>query len=1312
MIDDAEPTGPARPVSVEPLHELLSQLPEDLARLVFTHASWTTRRADSYERLAFLGDSVLGLAVTTHLFPRLQADQYGPGRLTKIRAQTVSGRACRAVAERLGVPDRLRAAAPDTGRSSVEALISTERVLASVIEAVIGACYLTFGYEPTAAAVVQAFSDEIDDALEHPVDYKSALQERLARHGDVVLYTVTEQSGPPHDRTFTVSATVSGRSSRRGSAAARRTPSSSPRGLPWTRCHREERARMYLKSISVKGFKSFPDRTRLEFGPGVSVIVGPNGSGKSNVTDAVLWALGEQSPVNVRGQSMQDVIFGGAPGRQAASAAEVELVLDDSEGALGLGASEISIMRRLDRAGEGEYRLAGARCRLVDIVELLSDTGLGKEMHSVISQGRVESLVTSKPRERRLLIEEAAGLGKHRKRRRRAQLKLARTQDNLDRALDVEREARSRLRPLKRQAEAAELHARLERQATEIRWELVRDAALRRGREVTAAAAAVAAVRERRAALQAELAAVATRRQAAEEALAARSAQREELSRRAYTARGAAERVGYRAESTRAAAIQLEGRIERSARVLEGLRAASAADVPDPAAGERIAGFERELEALARDREAELGRQLAALEAERESAREAEQSARDVVAERLGAREHADAVLQSARTAVREAEREVEAARRQAARIGSELAGVNQFLRHQAGSPSGAAALSDDLEVDGGYELALAAALDGRLRAAVVEDRGAGNQLLDRAGRDGGRALVLDGSDQAPRVAGLAPLVTGQAPPGGVPLIDHVRGPERALTLVRTLLAGTWVVSDLAAIPDGWQGVAVSTDGRVWSSHTRELRQAPAVGEERILAERNRRDELVSATEAAAQSEQAAQQALEGAAETAARAGSDREAAVEAHRAAVRAQDEAAEEVRRITAQIERRRQAPDEGEHAGRRAQLTAQLAAERATTERVERERAERGTRIQRVERALDADRATLPLVIAVTELLTAAQAAISARLADFEQALAADREAGEGVTGELRACGQQEARLHAALGTENEALTTAEVRSQRARDQAAETHNELTELAGRLQLAAEPAEEPLDDPARVELDGRLARVARRREQLGPVNPLAQDEYAEALAHVEELETQRADLENALRELEKLISDTDRQIRTTFEETFAATARGFEELAAQLFPGGSGRLRLVSDRASAPARVIGGETADAEGDEPEVEESEEDLLGVEIEITPAGKDPKRLSLLSGGEKSMTALAFLFAVFLARPCPFYILDEVEAALDDLNIDRFLTLLREYSSRAQFIVVTHQKRTMDAADSLYGVSMASDGISKVISRRLTEAAVA
>src|ERR687894_2789851 len=237
----------------------------------------------------------------------------------------------------------------------------------------------------------------------------------------------------------------------------------------------------------MKGFKSFPSRTKLEFGPGVSVVVGPNGSGKSNITDAVLWALGEQSPLAVRGQSMRDVIFAGAHGVQGSKDAEVEVVIDNHDGALEIDFSEISIVRKLGRDGEGEYRLNGARCRLVDIVEVLSDSGLGKEMHSVVSQGKVEQIVMSRPRDRRLMIEEAAGLGKHRKRRRRAQLKLERTADNLGRSLDVEREARSRLRPLKRQAEAAELHERIERQTLEARYALARDRVGSVGRELAVA---------------------------------------------------------------------------------------------------------------------------------------------------------------------------------------------------------------------------------------------------------------------------------------------------------------------------------------------------------------------------------------------------------------------------------------------------------------------------------------------------------------------------------------------------------------------------------------------------------------------------------------------------------------------------------------------------------------------------------------------------------------------------------------------------------------------------------------------------------
>ena len=270
---------------------------------------------------------------------------------------------------------------------------------------------------------------------------------------------------------------------------------------------------MYLKSLTLKGFKSFPERTQLEFGPGVSVVIGPNGSGKSNITDAVLWALGEQSPLAVRGSSMQDVIFGGGPGLQPRSAAEVEIVLDNADGTIALPLTELSIVRRIERSGEGEYRLGGTRCRLIDVIEALSDTGLGKETHSVVSQGRIESIVTSKPRDRRMLIEEAAGLSKHRKRRRRAQLKLERTEQNLDRALDVEREARSRLRPLARQAQAAELHERLERQTLQARLELARHRYVTASAQLEGAQAIVAKERAARAALDAELASVLARRE-------------------------------------------------------------------------------------------------------------------------------------------------------------------------------------------------------------------------------------------------------------------------------------------------------------------------------------------------------------------------------------------------------------------------------------------------------------------------------------------------------------------------------------------------------------------------------------------------------------------------------------------------------------------------------------------------------------------------------------------------------------------------------------------------------------------------------
>ena len=1065
---------------------------------------------------------------------------------------------------------------------------------------------------------------------------------------------------------------------------------------------------MYLRELVLKGFKSFPDRTRLTFGPGVSVVVGPNGSGKSNVTDAVLWAMGEQSPLAVRGASMQDVIFGGGRGRPSGSVAEVELVLDNGDHSVPIDFPEVSIVRRLDRAGEGEYRLNGARCRLVDVLEVLSDTGLGKEMHSVVSQGRVEGIVTSKPRDRRLLVEEAAGLGKHRKRRRRTQLKLDRTRENLDRALDVEREARARLRPLERQAEAAELHERLERQALEARWILARDDA--RSAEGALALAEADAVRagEARRAAEAELAEVGKRRERAEEALGRRSAQREELSGRAYAARGAGERIALRLEGARAQAAGLAERVTHGESELRGLEAETLFDSEDAGASERLRALEAEREGLERDAEARLSAELAGLE-ERErvagaalgAAGEQERARREVLA-------RAEEEAEVARRARREAERGAEAARREAARVGGELAAVNQFLRTHAGAPGGAASLADALGVPAGDELALAAALGPALGAALVPDRPAGAALLERAGRDGGAVLVT-GSPQrtaSGRTDGAGGARAGGPPiPGARRLLDLVSGPADALALARPLLADTWLVDDVAAVPDDFTGAVVTRAGRTWSPARRELRQVPPGGGERVLAERNRREGLLARTEEAAGAERAAQTRI--GEHTAALAAADarRDEAEAAARSAGRARDVAGEEVRRVRAAIEHRRRAPDEGPGAVRRAQVLAELAAERRLAERAAAQREERTRRIAAVGARLSRERALVPGASVLVDVLARAAQAVVTRGDAFAEALRADRTAGDALAADLRACAQEEAGVQTRLRARTEEVTRAEVAAQRARDAHADAARALAELAGRLDqgwVGSDPPE-PLDAPERTTLLQRLERLARRRELLGPVNPLAQDEYAEAVAHVEELEAQREDLEAALRELGDLLRDTDTQIRETFEETFAAAAKNFEEVVRHLFPGGRGALRLVAEDPG-PRPVLGGERPEEDDDAEDAADAPE--LGVEIEITPAGKATKRLSLLSGGEKSLTALAFLFAVFLARPCPFYILDEVEAALDDPNITRFLELLRRFGDRAQFIVVTHQKRTMEAADVLYGVSMGGDGVSKVVSRRL------
>ncbi len=1072
---------------------------------------------------------------------------------------------------------------------------------------------------------------------------------------------------------------------------------------------------MYLRSLTLKGFKSFPDRTCLEFGPGVSVVVGPNGSGKSNITDAVLWALGEQSPLAVRGQTMQDVIFAGGHGVKGRSSAEVEVVIDNSDGRLESDFAEISISRRIDRSGEGVYRLNGARCRLVDVLEVLSDTGLGKEMHSVISQGRVESIVNSKPVDRTALIEEAAGLTKHRKRRHRAQLKLNRTQDNLDRALDVEREARSHLRPLKRQAEAAELHTRLERQSLEARDALVTDDLRIVREELVVVTQAAEKARATRDGIDNDLTGVAHSREESERRLAEHGRERERLATRAFTARSAVDRISLRLESVEHGAEGLRERVDRSQRTLTPLREQLAQESDT---GARLSELEAELEQLEQERASRLDAELAGLESERT---EAQRRIEELTANCETANcelEEASAGVTEARARRQAATEFVELAARARGAVAEQVEEARERAR-LARQDGGAESLAARLDVEPGYEAAVSAALGGLLRARVVSSLSEGASAVAELGAEGGRALVRRGAREE---ALDAPSI-----PGAERLLDRVRPAAEVADLVGALLSAAWIVERIEDLPQGFRGIAVTRDGLAYESRLGEVRRLPAGAGGRDLAARNRLADLEAEL---ARVDSELEQAREGTREAATaiqRAEEHRDATESRLRDARRAQQEADEEGHRLSWLVDQRRQhAP--GIDDARRAHVSAEIAAERRVAERIAQERSERVARADALERSLQHDRTLLPQAEHLLVTLRAALAATQAWRERFDEQLSADEARSDGFATELRELARREYDLQGRLREASEALTHEEVRAAQVRDREQHVAAEAAEIGRRLGIEGDGAEqtEALSEEDRAELEARLDRLERRRERLGPVNPLAEHEYEEAVAHVEELETQRTDLETALAELRGLIRETDRRIRESFEETFEAAARNFEEVIGRLFPGGTGRLRRVSTPRPKPVFAGDGPEEDAEqpafGAEPAivattgegetvVEEAaptpfDADVPGIEIEVTPAGKATKRLSLLSGGEKSLVALAFMFAVFLARPCPFYILDEVEAALDDSNIDRFLQLVGGYSDRSQFIVITHQRRTMAAADVLYGVSMGNNGVSKVVSRKL------
>ena len=864
---------------------------------------------------------------------------------------------------------------------------------------------------------------------------------------------------------------------------------------------RNARGSMHLKTIRLRGFKSFPEAVEVRLEPGVAVVVGPNGSGKSNVADALLWASGSLSPNELRAEKPDDVLFAGSPGHAPADYCEVELLFDNEDGALPeLDFSEISIARRLHRGGEGQYLINRASVRRTDLVELLADVGLGGSHGSVISQGKVEEILASKPEERRALIEDAAGLGKFKRRRHRAELKLARVQIQVERARDLEAEVKARLRPLALQATAAE-------RAEKLRGEIA-------GLRARVAELDLAEIDERLGEVEERRAAAALERKRTDERLEALLAERN------------------RVEEELAAAA---GRGEGATSALYRLRS----------------GAER-------------------LELRREAALE--------LAERL----RAEPLLPRSR-----ANPEREALREQARLTRGRLSALEHTLAEREGLPPAARALAEEgerlalslLEVEAGYERAVAAALAQRAAAVVAPDAKAALGLVDRARAAGlGDLSVL----VPPRGVGTP----ASTPPfeRAVPLSSYVR-PLPGGEHVAELLAGVWLAepADLARAEGG---ILVTTEGHCYDADRGELWFSGETAEAVLLELDARRRALAREAE-----------------------------------------------------ELERR-----------------AEELPEQAPAPPLE------------------------PLVV-LAERLAATLAGAAGAVERFEAPFRARVDAGATKAGELaaelRRLGGEEAEVRRVTAEAGERAGGIDVERARLEAEAGEARRRLEEAG------AEPAE----GEDREELSTRIERLERRRETLGQVNPLAKEEYESEKERLTELADQRADLEASLKELEELRTELAETVERRFDETFAAVSAHFEEVASTLFPGGHGRLRLT-------------EPGDETGADGEAE------TGVEIELRPVGKRVTRLSLLSGGEKALGAISFLFALFLARPCPFYLLDEVEAALDDANIGRFVELLRRYSERAQFIVVTHQKKTMEAADVLYGVTMGGDGVSQIVSRRL------
>lgn len=1204
---------------------------------------------------------------------------------------------------------------------------------------------------------------------------------------------------------------------------------------------------MHLKTLTLRGFKSFASATTLRFEPGITCVVGPNGSGKSNVVDALAWVMGEQGAKSLRGGKMEDVIFAGTSSRAPLGRAEVSLTIDNTDGALPIDYTEVTISRLMFRAGHSEYAINGDACRLLDVQDLLSDSGIGREMHVIVGQNQLDTVLHAGPEERRALIEEAAGVLKHRKRKEKALRKLDAMQGNLTRLTDLTGELRRRLKPLGKQAEIARKAATIQAGLRDARLRLLADDLVAQRAELNREAADEAEVRQRRTAVEEQLGAAQQRESELESAAAAAAPRLAEIQQVWYdlsalrerlngTADLAAERHRHlssdggegrrgrdpddmereagevrqseqrmRAELTAAsealtAATGVRRTAEDGLAEEEGRIAAAARAAADRREGlARLRGDEEAQRSRVTAAEDEIGRLAAAVAAAQRRADEADRQctvqrdqepdedpdavpARERARQRLTAAEQAaeraaaelDAARDTAsraRTAHQEAERGCAAltARREALELSLRPANDPAEVLEAADAPAGQLGRVAELfRVAAGAEAAIAAALGDAAEAVAVASVAAAADVLRRlAEHTSGRVTLLIDGAAVPAPARPAELPTGAR---YAPDLVDAEGPAGAALL--TLLADTVVVDDLpaaVAVATRHPGLrAVTTTGELLGATLARGGIADAPSRLEVKAAADQADRDLAAARSEAGHAAAAVTEAEAAQRTAKERAGEATTQVKAARGELAESDK---RVRAVEARQAKRAEQAGRLDAAARSARQEAQRLTDAVSTARQAREAASatlaevterlRMAEAEPTEEAADVDTGRRDTLAA--DCAAAREAEIEARLAvrSVEERLkgiagradalvaAAERERRAREAAERR----RERRLadaevaravhdvaRQALERITASLETARVRRETAEQQAAAREQELKSVRGgvrdltaefdklvsavhgsevvrteqrlRLEqletkaveelgvdvdtLVAEygpdqpvPAgEDELPVPYVREEQLRRAKSAERDlKQLGKVNPLALEEFAALEERHTFLTTQLEDLKKTRRDLLTVVKEVDERVEQVFTAAYQDVEREFARVFDRLFPGGEGALVLT---------------------EPE------DMLatGVEVEARPPGKKVKRLSLLSGGERSLTAIAYLVAIFRARPSPFYVLDEVEAALDDTNTQRLLVLFEELRENSQLLVITHQKRTMEIADVLYGVSMRGDGVSTVISQRMTDRAPA